>query len=80
MLLLSFGVLGGIFFFPMNIENQYTCLYHRLFSPEHSYTHSHYDLVSHYVAPFGLLWWGSLFLIAFSVYRLKKLAKINNND
>lgn len=29
---LGIGFLGGIFFFPVNINSRYTCLYHRLFS------------------------------------------------
>lgn len=62
----------------MNINNQYTCLYHRLFSADHSYAHSHvYDnIVQHYIASFGFLWWGSLLLIAASIYALKRLMKI----
>lgn len=27
---LGFGIAGTILFFPVNIQNQYTCLYHRL--------------------------------------------------
>lgn len=36
LLLLSIGIMGAIFFFPINFNNQYTCLYHRIFAPEHS--------------------------------------------
>jgi hypothetical protein len=35
LILLSIGILGSIFFFPINFNNQYTCLYHRIFAPEH---------------------------------------------
>ena len=35
--LLSIGIIGGVFFFPINFDNQYTCLYHRIFAPEHDY-------------------------------------------
>lgn len=36
-LVLGLGLLGGTLFFPMNMNNRFTCLYHRLFSPDHSY-------------------------------------------
>jgi len=79
-LLLGIGILGAIFFFPMNINNQYTCLYHRLFSPDHSYAHAYDNIVQHYIASFGFLWWGSLTLIAVSIYALKRLVKIRNGN
>ena len=37
LILLGIGIIGGIFFFPINFNNQYTCLYHRIFAPGHSY-------------------------------------------
>lgn len=37
LILLGIGIVGGIFFFPVNFNNQYTCLYHRIFAPGHSY-------------------------------------------
>lgn len=40
LLVLGSGILGGFFFFPINIANQYTCLYHRIFFTELSYNHS----------------------------------------
>ncbi len=104
---LSVGVVGGILFFPFNFQNEYTCIFHRFFSPGHSHSlnenaastdshgeilaeqanHNHKlpekmtagmeeDLVNHYVVPFGLVWWGSLLLIAISLYGLKRI-KVN---
>ena len=32
---LTVGVSGGILFFPFNFQDEYTCLFHRLFSPGH---------------------------------------------
>ena len=32
------GILGSVLFFPLNINNRYTCLVHRLFFHDHSYT------------------------------------------
>ena len=37
LILLSIGVVGGVLFFPVNFDNQYTCLYHRMFVSEHHY-------------------------------------------
>jgi hypothetical protein len=37
LLVLGLGLLGGTLFFPMNMNDRFTCLYHRLFSPDHSY-------------------------------------------
>lgn len=34
-LLLLFGIAGGAFFLPLNLDGQYTCLYHRLISYEY---------------------------------------------
>lgn len=34
-ILLGIGIIGAIFFFPINFDDQYTCLYHRIFAPEH---------------------------------------------
>jgi len=88
LLLLGMGILGVVVFFPVNINNQYTCLYHRLFSPEHSYPHTSgvnitsiqkEILLNRYLTPFGLLWWGSLLLTALSIYGLKRQASKNDN-
>lgn len=87
-LLLAAGIAGAVLFFPVNIQDQYTCLYHRLFSPGHSYPHSagadidisqtqQENLLNRYLSPFGLLWWGSLLLTAISIYSLKRLPSLN---
>ena len=73
-LIVGIGILGTIFFFPVNIHNQYTCLYHRLVSPEHSYSHSIDDILQEYISPFGLLWWGSLLLMAFGIFLWRRAA------
>ncbi|MCK6619719.1 MAG: hypothetical protein HUU32_04545 [Calditrichaceae bacterium] len=88
LLVLAAGIAGAVLFFPVNINNQYTCLYHRLFSPGHSYTHStgddisqtqKEDLLNRYLSPFGLLWWGSLLITALSIYGLRRQAPGNAN-
>jgi hypothetical protein len=44
LILLGIGIIGGIFFFPINFNNQYTCLYHRIFASGHSYHLSSTDI------------------------------------
>ncbi|NIT99579.1 MAG: hypothetical protein GWN01_01125, partial [Nitrosopumilaceae archaeon] len=39
-ILLVLGIPGTVVFFPVNIDNRYTCLYHRLFIPHHLNPHS----------------------------------------
>jgi len=92
--LLTIGIIGGIFFFPINFNNQYTCLYHRIFASGHSYQSSnemtglgetvgknhendieemmHSELVTHYVLPFGLMWWISLIVAALAFFWLRQ--------
>ena len=40
-MLVTLGMLGGILFFPVQLGNDYTCLYHRLVYSDHPGTH-HY--------------------------------------
>ncbi len=35
-LTLAIGLLGAVFFFPMQINSRYTCLYHRVFQADHN--------------------------------------------
>ncbi len=32
-LMIGVGVIGTVFFFPVNFQSRYTCLYHRIFHP-----------------------------------------------
>ncbi len=111
----AIGFLGAVFFFPVNINNQYTCLYHRLTSTkshhprnsnqtkesmemmrenQNNLIHSQQsdvnendktyadesDALGHYVIPFGFLWWGSLMIIAFSIFELRKLLSLQHQN
>ncbi len=95
--LLGIGLWGSVFFFPMNLGNNHTCLYHRMICPRHSlmaetrpadrplYRHGmsdsmHGQLVNRYVMPFGFLWWGSLGLLAFGVYSIKKISQKSGKE
>lgn len=41
LVLLIIGLNGTVLFFPINLDNQFTCLFHRLAFPDHDYRHSH---------------------------------------
>lgn len=76
------GLLGGILFFPVNLNDQYTCLYHRLSGTEHVHDAVHHsemlmgggnhDLLDAYVASYAVYWWASLAVIAIAIILIKK--------
>lgn len=86
---LAIGLLGGLLFFPIQIDETYTCFYHRIFDNDHpahehklsqnmQSAHSHgSDLVDIYVSGYGIFWWSSLIVVAYSIYRLRKIKSIN---
>jgi hypothetical protein len=68
------GVIGTVAFFPINIANRYTCLYHlyhRMVYAESAVQHtdSHmsdanrHHLHEQYMSSFRFMWWGSLVLL-----------------
>lgn len=69
---------GSIFFFPMNIDGKYTCLYHRLIDHSHPLTdvmisdhkmnHHHSTLLSNYLHLYALPWWISIGLVSLCIY------------
>ncbi len=77
------GLIGVFLFFPVNLGDVYTCLFHRIFfqgvgsNPEFSgfssasamVDHSH--LVRKYLMPFGIIWWFSLALVGWGIFRFR---------
>ena len=70
-LVVGVGLVSSAVFFPVPINQEFSCLFHRLFMSSEQIPAGHL-LVSYYVNHFGLLWWGSLFLTAFILYQLLK--------
>lgn len=76
------GVIGVIFFFPVNFNDQYTCLYHRMFYEGHMHhnateagihdIHGVNSLLQHYIGHYALLWWASIAVFSISLIILKK--------
>ena len=75
------GVAGTVFFFPFPLNNQYTCLYHRMcqshFSrmcpgkpaiAEKDRTTAAEALLHLYIRKYALVWWGSILLLFGAVY------------
>lgn len=69
------ALFGAVVFFPVNIGNTYTCLFHRLVVGEAAHSLPTAALLDRYIVPFGLLWWSSLFLSALTGYTLLKVRK-----
>ncbi len=67
---------GSIFFFPIRLEGQYTCLYHRMVERD-AYAwnalnpHGNTSVLVHfYIHHYSLIWWGSLFILLGTIYWL----------
>ncbi len=78
-LLLVIGIAGSIFFFPMRIDVQRSCLmdsFINAHAPMESHAgHSHTGMeamAQKYILPYGLLWWLSLAITYMSIRRMAK--------
>lgn len=77
------GLFGSLLFFPVHLSDGYTCFYHRIFDNDHpamfhtqhikmhDMNSADHELIDIYVHNYAWFWWGSLALIAFTIYRLK---------
>ncbi|KAA3616780.1 MAG: hypothetical protein D8M58_17395 [Calditrichaeota bacterium] len=83
--LLVLGTLGGLLFFPVQLSDGYTCFYHRIFDADFPVLgHEHSDnlasngdhhgtgMMDVYMGGYAFIWWGSLVLVSFSIYSLKR--------
>lgn len=86
------GLFGGLLFFPVQLSDGYTCFYHRIFDNDHpAMFHAHHakmqdinaadhQLIDMYINTYAWFWWGSLAMIAFTIYRLKFFKSRKNNE
>lgn len=92
-ILLVIAAFGGLMFFPIQLSDGYTCFYHRIFDPENpvdQHTHEHSDMLTEdhhsiglmdvYMDKYAFLWWGSLGLIAYCIFRLRKEKTVNSTS
>lgn len=87
-ILIVSGIIGVIFFFPVNLNDKYTCLYHRMFFENHGGEHLQHNaiaadhgmnsLLQHYIGHYALLWWASIAVFTISIILLKKRMFITN--
>jgi len=79
LVIVAFGLLGGIFFFPLPVGGSFTCLFHRWLMPWNSLPGAHpgEHMVHYYVRHFSFFWWGRLLMVTAGIYVLIK--KTNSN-
>ncbi len=93
LILIVVGILGTIAFFPFNFNENYTCLYHRLFcdmEEDHQIKstngHVHGDQEFHnatlnlYIQHFSYYWWGSLLVLAMGIYLPRLVTLLKNHQ
>jgi hypothetical protein len=91
--LIFFGVVGSLMFFPIQLDEGYTCLYHQVFDNDHPVwdqqgvanqigEHHTTGMINAYISGYAFFWWGSLALIALGVYQLRlfKNTNLKNNS
>jgi len=85
------AIFGGLLFFPVQFSDGYTCFYHRIFDSDYPVgDHVHNDglkgdhhstgLMDAYVGHYAFFWWGSLALLAYCIYRLKRKKPIKDKS
>ena len=86
-MLLFLALVGGLLFFPVQIQDGYTCLFHRLFNYENPVkvdTHHHHNtavamqheesnFLSFYLHRYAFIWWASVALAVVSGYSIWKI-------
>ena len=79
--IMMLGIAGGLLFFPLQLNDGYTCFYHRFFDSDrpvikhaHIITqiqeHHSTEMIDAYISGYAFFWWGSLVLTGFGIYKL----------
>ncbi|HED11920.1 MAG TPA: hypothetical protein ENJ10_14615 [Caldithrix abyssi] len=86
------GILGGLFFFPFPLSENYTCIYHRVFNADEpvledeSASHSHlpgtsaHHLLDSYIRGYAFLWWASLLMVVGALFYVRRNVKVNSKN
>ena len=83
-LILILAITGVIFFFPFKIGES-TCLFGHLTNiciydlASHN-GHGGHLMLNHYLRHFALVWWASIGLLAYMVYKLRKSQRGTANE
>ena len=86
-LVLLIALAGGGLFFPVQLKDGYTCLFHRLFNAddpvqveEHDHDNRHNAghhedsaMLSFYLHRYAFLWWISVVVAVLSAYSMRKI-------
>jgi len=83
-IILIISALGGILFFPVNLNNEFTCLFHHIIESggdKHTELvsvmgHGSEELLNQYLVPYGLFWWFSLGILALALIQLFRNRKL----
>ncbi|HHM02636.1 MAG TPA: hypothetical protein ENJ15_06445 [Caldithrix abyssi] len=89
MVFLVTGILGGLFFFPFPLSENYTCIYHRVFNAdepviESEASHIHepgtpaHHLLNSYIRGYAFLWWASLLMAVTALLFVRKNVKVKS--
>ena len=85
--LIIMGCLGTILFFPVNINNHYTCLFHRIIdgnpaSPNITLHHKdnsmHHSILDIYLEGYAFIWWASILALVTGIYYYRTKNKVYN--
>ena len=85
--LIILGFIGTVIFFPVNIGNQYTCLFHRImddsitfseFSIHGNMENMHHSILKFYLKGFAYFWWTSILALVLGIYFHKRTKKLIN--
>ena len=81
------GCIGTIIFFPVNINNHYTCLFHRIVdenpaSPNITLHHTdnsmHHSILDIYLEGYAFIWWASILALVTGIYLYRNKNKLLN--
>ena len=83
-ILLLTSMTGAVFFFPINLNEKYTCLYHRLYDnsdnghaisldiPAVTRPAMDHELLDSYIKSYAFLWWASMAVLFLVVIGMRK--------
>ena len=86
-MIIILGIIGAITFFPVNINDHYTCLFHRIIDGNFSSTeiglhqldkNMHYSIMDIYLEGYAFIWWASILVLVTGIYLYRNKNKLLN--
>jgi hypothetical protein len=87
MSLIILGVLGAITFFPINISDHYTCLFHLIIDGNLTSTeiglhqideNMHHSILDIYLKGYAYFWWTSILILVIGIYLYRNKKSLIN--